>query len=153
MKKLFITTLVALCTISAFSQNKSEVDLMQKIFGLEKLQIVFAYVNPSEEDRVAFIDLYEEYEMKRMELGKVRIDLLVQYAEVWDGMTNEQADAWMKKVLNLSAKTDKLINTYYEKVKKACNAKVATQFYQVEMYILTAIRYSIFESIPFVGEK
>jgi|TARA_B100002003_G_scaffold246586_1_gene276558 predicted SnoaL-like aldol condensation-catalyzing enzyme len=67
MKKLFITALVAFFTINAFSQANSEIELMQKIFGLEKLQIVSAYVNPGEEHTVAFIDLYEEYEEKRME--------------------------------------------------------------------------------------
>lgn len=153
MKKLFITTLLALFTISSFSQTNSEIDLMQKTFGLEKLQIVAAYVNPGEEYREAFIDLYEEYEEQRMELGKERFKLLTDYAEKWDGMTNEQADEWMKKVLDLSQKNDKLIRTYFEKVKNNTNAIIATQFYQVETYILTMTRYSLYETIPFVGEE
>ncbi len=153
MKKLFITAIVALFTISSFSQTKSEIELAQAIFGLEKMQMVAAYVNPGEEFRVAFIDLYEEYEEKRMELGKVTIGLLNEYANEWDGMTNEQAEAWMKKVLETSTKRDKLITTYYHKVKKSTNAIIATQFYQVEVYILAAVRLSIYEEIPFVGEK
>lgn len=153
MKKLFITALVAFFSISAFSQDNSELELMQKVFGLEKLQIVAAYVNPGEEHVETFINLYEEYEEKRMELGKVRIELLNTYANEWNGMTNEQAEAWMKKVLDASAKRDVLIRTYYSKIKKATNAIVATQFYQVETYILTSIRYAVYENIPFVGEK
>lgn len=153
MKKLFITALVALFTISAFSQTKSEIDLAQAIFGIEKMQMVAAYVNPGEEYTVAFIDLYEEYEEKRMKLGKVSIGLLKQYADEWNGMTNEQADAWMKKIIETRAKRDKLITTYYKKVKKSTNAIIATQFYQVETFILAAVRVSIYEEIPFVGEK
>ena len=153
MKKLFITALIAFFTINAFSQTNHEIELMQKIFGLEKLQIVLAYVNPGEEHTEAFLDLYEEYEEKRMELGKVRIELLNQYAKEWDGMTNEQAEAWMKKVLDASAKRDVLIRKYYAKIKKATNAIVATQFYQVEIFILTSIRLAVYENIPFVGEK
>jgi|TARA_B100002003_G_scaffold246586_1_gene276559 hypothetical protein len=68
-------------------------------------------------------------------------------------MTNEQAEAWMKKVLDASAKRDVLIRTYYAKIKKATNAIVATQFYQVETFILTSIRLAVYENIPFVGEK
>ncbi|MFK5857166.1 MAG: hypothetical protein QM503_13635 [Bacteroidota bacterium] len=153
MKKLFITVLVALFSISAFSQTKSEIDLAQAIFGIEKMQMVAAYVNPGEEYTETFINLYEEYEEKRMELGKVSIGLLKQYAEEWDGMTNEQADVWMKKMLDTRAKREKLITTYYHKVKKATNAIIATQFYQVETFILAAVRVSIYEEIPFVGEK
>ena len=153
MKKLFITALVALFTISAFSQTKSEIELAQAIFGIEKMQMVAAYVNPGEEYREAFIDLYEEYEEERMELGKVTIKLLNDYANEWNGMSNEQADAWMKKILDSRAKRDKLITTYYKKVKKSTNAIIATQFYQVEVFILASVRVSIYEEIPFVGEK
>lgn len=153
MKKLLITALVAFFTINAFSQTKSEIELAQAIFGIEKMQMVAAYVNPGEEYRETFIDLYEEYEEERMELGKVSIKLLNQYAEEWDGMTNEQADEWMKKVLQSRAKRDKLVTTYYKKVKKSTNAIIATQFYQVEIYILAAVRLSISEEIPFVVKK
>ncbi|NOR86107.1 MAG: hypothetical protein GQ527_00720 [Bacteroidales bacterium] len=153
MKKLLLSVLVALFAVTAFSQTASEIEIMQRSFALDKMQIVAAYVSPSEEHIAPFIDVYEEYELKRMELGKERIALLNEYAENWDGMTNEQAEAWMKKVLDLRKKTDKLIDTYYTKVKKATDAKTATQFYQVELYILTTVRYALFETIPFVGEK
>ena len=153
MKKLFTTTLVALFAISSFSQTTSEIELMQKAFAIEKLQIVAAYVNPGDEFREVVIGLYEEYEDQRMELGKERIELLNEYAENWNGMTNEQADEWMKKVLDLNKRNDKLMTKYFKKIKKSSNATIATQFYQVEMYILTTVRYALYESIPFVGEK
>lgn len=153
MKKLYTTVLMALFTMGAFSQTASEIEMMQMAFGLEKMQLVAAYVNPGDEFRETVIGLYEEYEEQRMELGKERIELLNHYAENWDGMTNEQADEWMKKVLNLSKRNDKLIKKYYKKVKKSSNAIIATQFYQIEMYILTTIRYALYDSIPFVGEE
>ena len=152
MRKIVLAVIVAATSLTGFAQTTSEVDLMQSVFGLEKLQVVAAYVKPGAEHKDAFIKLYDEYEVKRKEFGKERIVLITEYAEKWDGMTNEQANEWMKKVLDLSTKRDKLIRTYYAKVKKATNAKVATQFYQVEVYILTEIRSAIFETIPFVDE-
>lgn len=152
MKKLVLAVIVAATSLTGFAQTTSEIDLMQSVFGLEKLEVVTAYVKPGAEYKDAFIKLYDEYEVKRKEFGKERITLITEYAEKWDGMTNEQADEWMKKVLALSTKRDKLIRTYYSKVKKATNAKIATQFYQVEVYILTEIRSAVFETIPFVDE-
>ena len=152
MKNLILAVILTATGLTSFAQSKSEIDVMQSIFGLEKLQIVAAYVHPGKEYKDAFIKLYDEYEEQRLVFGKDRIALITEYAEEWDGMTNEQADAWMKQVLALSTKRDKLIRTYYGKVKKATNAKIATQFYQVEVYILTEIRSAIFETIPFVGE-
>ena len=68
-------------------------------------------------------------------------------------MTNVQADLWTKDVIKLSAATDKLIVTYYNKIKKATNPIVATQFYQIENYIFTAIRMEVLDGVPFLNEK
>jgi hypothetical protein len=46
-------------------------------------------------------------------------------------MTDEQADAWTKEVIKLSAATDKLIVTYYSKIKKATSVPAATQLYRI----------------------
>jgi len=153
IKRGIISVIVMLFTMGAFAQTTNEVDLIQAAFGIEKMDIVNNFVKPSAEQKEAFLKVYNEYEVKRKELGKTRIDLLNQYAEQWENMTNEQADAWMKDVMALSIKQDKLIKSYYNKVKSATNAKVATQFYQIEAYILTTIRYSILETIPFVDEN
>jgi len=153
IKKGIISIIVIFFTIGAFAQTTNEVDLIQAAFGIEKMEIVNNFVKPSAEQKDAFLKVYNEYEVKRKELGKTRIDLLNQYAKEWENMTNEQADTWMKKVMTLSIKQDKLIKTYYNRVKSVTNATVSTQFYQVEAYILTTIRYSILETIPFVKKK
>jgi len=152
MKIILLTVIIAVFTIGTYAQSTEEVDLVQAAFGIEKKEIVMNYVKVTEEQKIAFMEVYENYEADRKELGKTRIDLLNQYANQWENITDEQADAWMKKVMSLSLKQNKLIKKYYNKVKSATDARVATQFYQIEAYILTTIRYSILESIPFVDE-
>jgi hypothetical protein len=68
-------------------------------------------------------------------------------------MTGEQADTWTKKVMELQVKTDKLIATYYEKVKGISDGVVATQFYQIENYILSMIRMQILQEVPFLKKS
>ena len=153
MKK--ITLLMAALMMAALSYaqtNKEEVDLVQAAFGMEKKAVVANFVHPTDLQKDAFWQLYDEYEVTRKENGKKRIQLLEQYAEQYSTMTDEQADAWMKEVLKLSAATDKLIVTYYNKIKKVTSPIVATQFYQIEGYILTGIRMEILEGVPFLGE-
>jgi len=151
--KRMILGMILLVSVSIFAQTKSEVDLIQAAFGIEKQQIVSNYVSITKAQNESFWKIYDEYEAKRKELGKARIELLNQYSEQWDNLTNEQAEEWMKKVMDLSLKQDKLINTYYSKVKKITDARVATQFYQVEAFILTTIRYEILSAMPFVKGK
>ena len=67
-------------------------------------------------------------------------------------LTDEKTDERIEQMISQRKQLDKLINSYYKKVKKESGAKVAAQFYQSENYILVAIRSSIVEEIPFIGE-
>lgn len=144
---LLLTALFMAALMNAQS-NKEEIDLMQSSFGMEKKAMMaeFVQVDPAQKD--AFWKLYDEYETARKTLGQERIKLLNQYAEGYTKFTNESADAWTKKVIDLSGKTDALIINYYNKIKKVTNPIVALQFYQVEGYILSGIRVSMLESLP-----
>ena len=154
MKKYVL--LIAVLFMASFANaqsNKEEVDLMQAAFGMDKKSAVADFVKPSAAQKDAFWKLYDEYETQRKVLGKQRIALLEQYADQYQTMTSEQADAWTKKVIDLQKKTDNLIVTYFGKVKLASDGVVATQFYQIENFILTAIRAKIFQNVPFLEKK
>ena len=151
MKKYILIIATVFMASYAFAQsNKEEVDLIQAAFGMDKKAIVADFVQLSDTQKDAFWVLYDEYETKRKDLGKERIELLKQYAEQYMTMTSEQADTWTKKVMELQVKTDKLIATYYEKVKGVSDGVVATQWYQIENYILSMIRMSILQEVPFL---
>ena len=154
MKKYILFFAALFLTSFAYTQsNKEEVDLFQAAFGMEKKTVVADFVKPSAAQKDAFWKLYDEYETQRKELGKQRIELLKQYANQYQTMTSEQADTWTKKVIELQKKTDGLIVTYYGKIKTATDGLVATQFYQIEGYILTAIRAQVLEAVPFLQKK
>ena len=138
----------------AFTQsNKDEVALMQAAFGMDKQALVAEFVKPSPAEKDAFWKLYDEYELKRKELGKQRIELLEQYADKYLTMSGVDADAWTKKVIKLQEQNDKLIKTYYSKIESKSDGIVATQFYQIENFILIAIRGEVLKNIPFLPNK
>lgn len=154
MKKYLLIAVTLFLTSFAYSQSdKEEIDLMQAAFGMDKKAVVAEFVKPSPTEKDAFWKLYDEYELKRKELGKQRIDLLKQYADKYLTMTGVEAEAWTKQVMQLQKKTDKLTADYYSKVLKATDGVVATQFYQIENYILMAIRANILSQIPFLPNK
>lgn len=152
MKKL--VTLIALCvSFSTFAQsNKEDVDFVQSIYGKEKKTIMAEFITLEGAQKDAFWKLYDEYETKRKELGKKRVALLEKYAEGYLTLDDAGASQIVKETIALSAETDKLLATYHKKMEKAAGAKAAAQFYQLEAYLLSAIRASILESIPFIGE-
>jgi len=153
MKKLMLLMAALLVAGFTYSQTKEEVDLFQAAFGMEKKALVAENIKLDGAQEDAFWTLYDEYEVTRKEYGKKRLELWTQYAKTYKTMTGEEADAWVKQVMELQVSTDKLIRTYYNKIKKAVNPIVATQFYQIENYIITAIRMEIQEEMPLINEK
>jgi hypothetical protein len=154
MKKLFFGLLTVLMASFVFAQTSTEeIDLVQSIYGIEKKAIVNDFVQPKAETQAAFWEVYDAYEVERKSLGKERIRLLEEFEVKYENMNNEDAEVWMKKALALVKKQDKLIVSYYNKVKKATSPIVAMRFYQVESFLLTAIRLEILDAIPFVEEK
>ena len=154
MKKIALLLVAMTIAFVTYSQsNKEEVDLVQAAFGMEKKAVVASFVQPTDLQKDAFWQQYDAYEAERKEFGKKRIQLLEQYSKQYNSMTEEQADVWTNEVIKLQTATDKLIATYYNKIKKVTSPIVATQFYQIENYILTGIRMEILEGVPFLVKK
>jgi len=150
MKKYFIIiATLFLATFSFAQSDKEEIDLVQAAFGKEKKAVVADFVRPSATQKEAFWKLYDQYETERKALGRERIELLKQYADHYADLTPNQADLWTRKVIELQKKTDGLIAAYYGKVKLVSDGLVATQFYQIENFILTAIRMKLLQNVPF----
>jgi hypothetical protein len=153
MKKILLTTMMVGLTCLAYSQsNKEEVDLVQSVFGMEKKAMAAEFIKLEGAQKDAFWIAYDEYESKRKALGKKRIDLLNKYVSSYTSLDDPSTDRVIKDVMNLQRDTDKLVDTYYNKIKKGSGIKAAAQFYQFENYILSKIRSEIMENIPLIGE-
>ena len=135
------------------AQMKSEFEIIQDAFGLQKKDIIATFIGLEGVDVDAFWNVYNEYEVKRKELGKVRLELLYNYTMEVGMVTNEEADELMKKIIPMRKSYDKLIIDYYNKMKKATNPIVAAQFYQIENYISTGIRFTILDSMDFIMKE
>ena len=154
MKKLLLTTLAIamMATCSLAQTNKEEVDLIQAALGMEKKAAFTEFFKLEGAQSDAFWKLYDEYELKRKELGKKRITLLQKYANQYETISDEETAEILKETIALGKSNDNLIATYANKMKKPAGVKAATQFFQLESYILSVVRASILESIPFIGE-
>jgi len=151
MKKNILVIVAILMAGFVNAQSmKEEVDLLQAAVGMDKKEMLAGFLQLAPENQ--FWAVYDEYEAKRKDLGKKRVDLLTQYAANYMNLTDAEIDTYMKEMKSVKSSNDKLIDTYYGKVKKAAGSKVAAQFYEIENYILSTIRVEVLESIPFFGE-
>jgi hypothetical protein len=153
MFKFIFTIAFAVASLTVLAQsNKEDVDFIQSIYGKEKKAVVAQFVQLEGAQKDAFWKLYDEYETKRKELGQQRVALLERYAKNYTTLDDATTDKITMDMMSLGAQTDKLITTYYKKMKKESTVKAAAQFVQIEAYLLSQVRTAIFESIPLIDE-
>jgi len=152
MKKLLVIAALFVSVAGFAQSNKEDVDFIQSIYGKEKKEIIAGFIKLEGAQKDAFWNLYDEYETKRKDLGKQRIALLERYASGYMTMDDATTDKIMTDMMTLGLSTDKLMKTYYGKMKKASGVKAAAQFLQIETYLLSAVRATLLENIPFIGE-
>ncbi len=150
MKKLSVILylLVTSFLLSAQTTNE-EIDYVQAIFGMEKRAAVKEFISLKDSESNSFWKTYDEYEIKRKEMGRERVVLLDKFVIQYETMTDKESVDWMKSVISLRVRNEKLIEKYYKRILKECSPLVATQFYQIESYVLAGIRFQILENVPF----
>lgn len=132
--------------------NAEEVDFLQSIIGGEKKSVVADFIELEGSSSDAFWSLYDAYETERKALGKSRIQLLEKYASEFEGISDEETDKIVMEAQKLAKGNEKLINTYYKKIKKVSGSKAAAQFFHLENYFQALTRTTILENIPVIGE-
>ena len=153
MSKKFVLVLgflIVASNISLAQTIQEEVDMYQAVFGMEKKVMMLEFIN--NEGDTAFWTLYDAYEVERKLLGQKRLQILENYANNYGVMGDAETDQLMKAIMAQKKSLDKLIDTYYKKIKKSSGSKEAAQFYQLENYILSKIRLKIMDNIPFFDE-
>ena len=156
MKHLLLAFAITLFSGASFAQtaattSQEEIDLLQAYYGLEKKVLTMEVIKIDDaEKRAAFWKLYEEYEVKRKEIGVKRIALIEEYISKFDTIE----DVTIIKLIDESAKLKienlNLITEYYDKISRVVSTKKGAQFYQLENYLFTVLSLQISDSLPFV---
>ena len=150
IKAFFILSLLALPFIT--SAQSSEAEVLRKIFSAEKRAITESFLQLNGTDANTFWALYDEYENERKALADMRIKLIQDYADQYEGLTNDEASGLVARSFKGRDAWLKLQKKYFKKMSKEVDAKTATSFLQLEQYIHTAVNFDLYDAIPFVGE-
>jgi len=148
MKKISVLIIAFLFAgVTQAQTEKEEVDMIQSLFGMQKKEWVAQYIEINDTQKTDFWSLYNEYEIKRKELGQKKFNLLLNYVNDYGEIKAVDADIFMKDAISLRKSSEKLIDSYYKKIKKKTDPVVAMQFYQIETYISNLIRSEILEEL------
>ncbi|MCK5679144.1 MAG: hypothetical protein KAH72_11805, partial [Flavobacteriaceae bacterium] len=111
MKKITLLIVTFLFVTIGYTQSsyQDEVQLMQSLYGMQKKELVAQFIEISDAQSTTFWSLYDEYEVKRKELGKKKFELIFNYVSDHGQIKAEDANMFMKEAIPLRKKSDELV--------------------------------------------
>jgi lipopolysaccharide export LptBFGC system permease protein LptF len=141
-----------LAFVAEAQKSEAELQAVANLLTVQKKEAVAKLVSVTGKDSIAFWKVYADYQNDNQKLMMERINLYEGTANSYNNLNNGIADSLASKYFANREDQEKLLETYYKKLKTATNSVVAFQFYQAETYLLTQIRANIMSQIPTYGE-
>jgi len=135
-----------------FAQEDSDLKTIQSVFGKEKKALVTQYMDFRNNSNDPFWALYDQYEADRRSLSRERLAILQDYTRLYNTLDDESATSLAKRTLSNDLAYDKFYQKYFKRFSKVLGGKNAAKFMQLELYLQNAIKSSILNAIPFIGE-
>jgi len=138
---------------AAASSGEDELALFRASTRIDRRDYVKKAMELNEADGKKFWSLYHQYEADLMKLNDKRLATIKDYADNFDGITNEKADDLVKRSLEFRKARNSLLEKYYGKIAKATSSVVGARFLQVEGVLQGAGDVTIGTSIPLMPKE
>ena len=165
MRKVFVPAIVLLTLVVAFagiglgSQEAEQTQLTpEQFFELlrqdlesDRVALVGAAMGLTSEQASTFWPIYEEYTAELDLLMDRRVELILDYARNYGGMTDEKAHELAMEVLSIDEQRIGLLRRYFERYEEAMGSILAARFIQVENQLSNLLRVQVASEIPLIG--
>ena len=149
MKKLLFVLVFVLVNTVAYAQE-AYIELLRSDVKTRKVAIITKVMQFTDEEANAFWPVHREYEFELTKLGDGKLELIKDYAQNYETMTDEKAEELIKGVFKLEGKRTKLKKKYFKKFDKVLPSKTVAKFFQLENQILLLIDLQIASQLPLI---
>ena len=148
MKKMVLLVLLLLAS-SSFAQDYLE--LLEQA-NIDKERIVSMAMELSAEENNKFWPVYEQYQGELNALNNERLQMIQDYAEYYDEMTDDIADTFVEDYFAYHEARNAIKKEYYIKMEALLGGVKATRWLQLEHFIHTVVDFQISSEIPFIKQ-
>jgi hypothetical protein len=153
MKGLLTAALIFFFISVSAQATKDDINLIQAMYGKDKRDLMQDYMKFKDTATAsAFWKLYDQYEAERKKLGQDYIAILQDYADHYQNLDDNKADNLVTRASANNIAFENLYMKYYKLMKPKVGAVKASQFLQLEAYLRNAVKTSVLNHIPFIGE-
>ncbi len=155
MRKLLLIIIVLLLanTVSYGEGVDAYIELLKSDMRTQKVAVITEAMQFTDEESSAFWPVHREYELELSEIIDDRIELIKDYAQNYDNLTDEKARKLAKKVFALEKRRTKLKKKYFRKFDRTLSATIAAKFIQVENQINLLLDLQIASELPLIKLK
>ncbi len=147
---LFLAT-ITLATTSMMGQTLDDyLEVAREVLNADKKAIVAETMELSDAESTPFWALYNAYNAELYKVHTKRVNIIKDYAENHETLTNEKADELWKATMSYKKELLSLNQSYYKKFKKIVSTNKAVLYFQVENKIDALISAELAEEIPLV---
>jgi NADH dehydrogenase/NADH:ubiquinone oxidoreductase subunit G len=136
----------------AQKNTQAYIDLLRSDVRQQKAEMMGSVMLLSAQDAAKFWPIYSDYDAQLAKLNDQRIEIIKEYAQSYNQMTDAKADELIQKSLAYQKQRSELLVQTYDKVKEALGAVTAARFAMVEHQLLLIIDLQIDSSLPVVGQ-
>ncbi len=126
------------------------IELARSDLKTQKTLIIAQNIQFTDDEAVEFWPLHSQYSLALNQLLDERLQVLNEYAGIYQTMTDQQATALANKVFAWEDKRTKLKRTWFKKFSKVVPAKKAAQFFQIENQLNAALDLQLAASLPLI---
>jgi len=154
MKKLILAVaLVALLAPAAMADDSLDqyIELLRSDMKTQTVAVITEVMDFSKEEGDAFWPVYREFELERMGIGDKRLQLIKDYAEAYEMMTDEKANELINRSFKISESREKLAKKYFKKVEKVTSSITAAKWAMLMHQIDLLIDVQIAAEVPLIA--
>ncbi len=149
-RALMAGALLVLFHAASSTGQEQFIELLRSDFRADKVAILTASMELSDEESRTFWPIYREYEFELAKLGDRRIAILREYGKSYETMTDENAKRLVNAWFKLQEDHTKLAKKYNGCFEKALSSTTAARFVQVEHQIQLLVEISMASEVPLV---
>jgi hypothetical protein len=153
MKKVLIIIVFLLTVTGTFAQNDRDyLEVTREVLKTEKKAAIAEAMALTEAESPAFWSLYNEYNEKMYIINTKLFDIIKDYSDNYESMTNEKSVELWTNAVNVEMDLLKLEKTYFKKFLKILPGTKAVRYLQAENKIKTLVDAQLSLQIPLFEE-
>lgn len=151
MKKLILVLAVVFSGVVAKAQSDADIwELVKTDLKVEYKTILVENMVFTDAEAEAFWPIFNDYMIKKNANLDKNMEILKDYAEHYDDLTDEKIGELVKATQSQRSKRLKNINAYYKSLKKALGVRKAAKLFQIDGQINTLFDFQLASQIPII---